>query len=140
MTKLRRLRGFSLIELAIALTILVSVTSIAYVILAQGGQVASDAGETYAVNYQQGISEATNSGSTLPVTWTCASDENKVFNLNGSGIEIVAGVSADGTYIFRCTGEPGSKTPSTAHHDWTPAAGGNPATVSPTGGPWEKAF
>lgn len=124
-----RRRGFSLIELAIALTILVSVSSVAYLILRDGGAETAEVGATYAENYTGAISESTNAGNRLPTSWTCPADRDSVFTLTlGNGV-----TDADsGTYIFRCTGNDMSND-----YFSQELATGN---MSSPGGPWQPAF
>lgn len=126
MNSIRKRRGFSLIELAIALAILVSVSSVAYLILSDGADSTADVGENYATNYQGAIGTEVNTGSTLPTDWVCTDKENKAFTLKDAST-----ASWDGTYIFRCTaGEP--ETDAT-YYKW--GATGREAT-----GPWQQAF
>lgn len=131
MKNLRTRRGFSLIELAIALAILVSVSSVAYLILSDGASDTADVGENYATNYQGAIGQEVNTGSALPTDWACADKENKAFTLKDA-----ATASWDGTYIFRCVDDgAGGREGATTFYGW--AAGAR--TDAPTG-PWERAF
>lgn len=132
MNSIRKRRGFSLIELAIALAILVSVSSVAYLILSDGADSTADVGENYATNYQDAIGQEVNTGAALPTfsgdtpEWTCADKENKAFTLKGASTS-----TWDGTYIFRCTA--GVPEADANYYKW--GATGLEAT-----GPWQRAF
>ena len=86
-----RRRGFTLVELGIAISILVSLATVSFIIYQRGGEDTAAAGAGYTVEYGSAVASATSSGTDLP-DWAGAGRNGQAFTIINSSTTTVPGV------------------------------------------------
>lgn len=119
-------RGFTLVELGIAITILISLATVSFLYYQRGSSEAAEAGTEYATNYGADVTAATSTGTVLP-DWDSAARDGQAFTILSRSETTVPGV-----YVFRW--DAGGEAPSDAFYG--SGAGG----TLEMGGPWEPAM